>query len=221
LEDYRTEEEQVEAIKRWWDENGTSTIIAIVVAVAVSFGWRYWQDEQQAQKEAGSVVYQQLLDLMNQSELSVEQQATAKTLAGQLQSDYSGSGYAVLAGLANARVAMDNSDFDAAAAQLTALKAEKLSPELAALVSLRLAKVQFSKQDYAAALQSLSGDMQKFTAQAAELRGDILAAQGNNADALVAYQDAQSMGSDDGMLRASPLLRIKIESLASAAGDEA
>ena len=34
MEAYRTEEEQVEALQRWWDENGRSTILAVVVALA-------------------------------------------------------------------------------------------------------------------------------------------------------------------------------------------
>ena len=34
MEEYRTEEEQVEALRRWWNENGRSTIVAIIVALA-------------------------------------------------------------------------------------------------------------------------------------------------------------------------------------------
>ncbi len=220
MEDFRTEEEQIEAIKRWWDENGKSTIVAIVLAVAVSFGWRYWQDQQQAHKEAGSMVYAQLLELLSEPQLSADQQANVSELSSQLQNEHSGSGYAVLAGLASARVAMDNNDFDAAAAQLSSLQGTHLSKELAALVNVRLAKVLFSQQKYDEAIKTLGGDMQKFTAQSAELRGDILAAQGNSAAAQAAYQEAQTSGGADGMLQPSPLLRIKLESIASAAGDQ-
>lgn len=221
MEDYRTEEEQVEAIKRWWDENGKSTIVAIVVAVAVSFGWRYWQDEQQAKREQASAVYQQLLELVSQNALSDDQQKTALKLADTIAADYSGSGYATLAGLAKARVAMSAGDFGAAESALLSLKANKLDPELAALVNIRLAKVQFSQGNFAAAMASLSGDMQKFAAQAAELRGDILAAQGDSVAALEAYKQAQSSIADSDNMSASPLLRIKIESLANAKGDDA
>jgi len=80
--------------------------------------------------------------------------------------------------------------------------------------------VQFAQQDYASALTTLSDDMQKFAAQAAELRGDILAAQGDNAAAGEAYSEAQSLSAEDEMLRPSPLLRIKIESVSSATAGE-
>jgi len=220
LETFRTEEEQVEALKRWWQENGTSTLIAIALAVAVSFGWRFWQDTQQAQKEAAAVVYQDLLTLMSAPELDNSQRATAATLINQLSDEYGGTGYDQLAALASARLAMDAGEFDKAAEALLLLKSQKLSVELAALVNLRLAKVQFAQQDYASALTTLSDDMQKFAAQAAELRGDILAAQGDNAAAGEAYSEAQSLSAEDEKLRPSPLLRIKIESVSSATAGE-
>jgi predicted negative regulator of RcsB-dependent stress response len=222
LENYRTDEEQVEALKRWWQENGTSTLIAIALAVVVSFGWRYWQDSQQAQKEAAASVYQDLLTLISAPALDDSQRATASTLIKQLSEQYGGTGYDQLAALASARLAMDGGDFDTAASALQQLHSQKLTVELKALVSLRLAKVQFAQQNFAAALTSLSGDMQKFAAQAAELRGDVLAAQGDNSGAAAAYEEAQSLAAGEEMLRPSPLLRIKIESVASATpGDNA
>ena len=43
---YRTEEEQVEALKAWWRENGKSTVVAIAMAVMGVFGWQGWQKQQ-------------------------------------------------------------------------------------------------------------------------------------------------------------------------------
>ena len=47
MDTYRTEEEQVEAIRHWWDENGRSIIISIVLALAAGFGWQAWKDHDQ------------------------------------------------------------------------------------------------------------------------------------------------------------------------------
>ena len=47
MEEYRTEEEQVEALRRWWDENGRSTIAAIVIALSVGFGWQAWKSNEE------------------------------------------------------------------------------------------------------------------------------------------------------------------------------
>ena len=45
MEQYRTEEEQVEALRRWWNENGKSTVAVIVIALAAGLGWQAWQRE--------------------------------------------------------------------------------------------------------------------------------------------------------------------------------
>ena len=58
MEDYRTEEEQIEALKRWWSENGKSIVIGIALAGASVFGWRAWQDQQQAE-HTGEVLFQE------------------------------------------------------------------------------------------------------------------------------------------------------------------
>ena len=63
MDAYRTEEEQVEAIKRWWSENGKGVIAAVVIGVLGSVGWQSWQDRQVSQAEAASGIYQELLAL--------------------------------------------------------------------------------------------------------------------------------------------------------------
>ncbi|MEW8396328.1 MAG: tetratricopeptide repeat protein, partial [Candidatus Thiodiazotropha sp.] len=40
MSEYQTEEEQVEAIKRWWKENGTSVIAGLVIGLGGIFGWQ-------------------------------------------------------------------------------------------------------------------------------------------------------------------------------------
>ena len=40
MADHITEEEQIEALKRWWDENGKQVVLAIVLTVGGYFGWQ-------------------------------------------------------------------------------------------------------------------------------------------------------------------------------------
>jgi predicted negative regulator of RcsB-dependent stress response len=61
VEQYRTEEEQVEALRRWWNENGKSTVAVIVIALAAGLGWQAWQRESGNQREQASDLYQALL----------------------------------------------------------------------------------------------------------------------------------------------------------------
>ena len=44
MADHLEDDEQVEALKRWWDENGRSTIVAVILAVGGTLGWQQYQD---------------------------------------------------------------------------------------------------------------------------------------------------------------------------------
>ena len=57
---YETDEEQWEAIKRWWKENGTQVILAVVVAIAATAGWRYYQGVQYARAAQASSTFEVL-----------------------------------------------------------------------------------------------------------------------------------------------------------------
>ena len=54
MADHLSEEEQIEAVKRWWAANGMQTILAAVLVVGGYFGWQYWEQEQQLQTDQAS-----------------------------------------------------------------------------------------------------------------------------------------------------------------------
>ena len=54
MADHITEEEQIEALKRWWDDNGKQTILAIVLTVGGYFGWQAWTQHVDEQAAAAS-----------------------------------------------------------------------------------------------------------------------------------------------------------------------
>ena len=76
----RSEEEQLDIVKRWWKENGTSLIAGAALAAAGVFGWNAWQNYQQGQSEAASVRYQQLVNVATANELDEQQTASAREL---------------------------------------------------------------------------------------------------------------------------------------------
>ena len=118
MDTYRTEEEQVEAIRRWWDENGRSTIAAIVLALVAGFGWQGWKDYDKKNTENASYVYQAMLESLNGSAAEEKEFSEAKDLAQQLKSDYAGTSYAQFAALHLAKLAVKNDDLEEAKAQL-------------------------------------------------------------------------------------------------------
>ena len=59
----RTEEEELAAIKEWWQRNGKPLLAGGALALAGVLGWQLWQDRQINQSQAASALYQQLVDI--------------------------------------------------------------------------------------------------------------------------------------------------------------
>lgn len=218
MESYRTEEEQVEALKKWWRENGSSTLLAIALGLALVFGWQAWRDNSVAKQEAASAVYQNLLAAVqgNNGEMSTEQTATAKHLIGTLREDYAGSAYASYAALFEARFAVAEKDYAAAEQALRAVIDANATEELVQIATLRLARVLAADGRSDDALALLSANPTGFGAAFAEARGDIHLLAGNQDLAREAYEQAQAEGGD-GMR--NPLLAMKLAELGIKAGE--
>ena len=43
-----TDEEQIEAIKKWFEDNGISLVLAIVLGLGGTFGYRAWENSVRA-----------------------------------------------------------------------------------------------------------------------------------------------------------------------------
>ncbi len=91
MSDMRTEEEQVEALKNWWKENGKSLLLTIALALAVVFGWKGWQNNQRITAENAAVMYQNLVQavaLASAPQATDDQRTTASHLAKTLKDEY-------------------------------------------------------------------------------------------------------------------------------------
>ena len=106
MADLRSEEEQLDVVKRWWKENGTSLIAGAVLAAAGVFGWNAWQNYQEGQSEAASARYQQLVTITAANSLEEEQRAAARELISELTDQHGRTLYAELAQLLEARLAV-------------------------------------------------------------------------------------------------------------------
>ena len=57
------EEETIESLKKWWEENGKQLMLGAVTIVAVFSAWSYWQYSQSGASESASDVYEEILAL--------------------------------------------------------------------------------------------------------------------------------------------------------------
>jgi predicted negative regulator of RcsB-dependent stress response len=211
MAELRTDEEQVEAIKQWWKNNGSSLLIGIGAALAIVFGWQAWQNHQAQQRtEAAS----QFVTLMNA--FGTEDETSADTVAfvaKTLRDEHADSAYAVYGNLMLARIQlMQNSDAKGAVESLQwALDKAAETQPLALVVRSRLAQAQMALEDYDAALATIDGakDSDAFGAMFAELRGDILLAKGDQEGARKAYLAAREQGEEN----RSGVLQLKLADL--------
>jgi predicted negative regulator of RcsB-dependent stress response len=213
LAELRTEEEQIEAITRWWKEKGLSTVVQVLAVAALYFGWQGWQNQQQQTAEAASVVYQQLLDVSATLETQTlnDDYATATHLVTTLKVDYEGSTYAQYAAMISAKHLNNQKKYSDAIQELDWVIASKPEQSILLAATLRKARILSNSGDNAAALEVLSvKDRGEFASAFYELEGDLQFVMEDFAAAKEAYQQAVNnlaMGEDN------PLLTIKLDSL--------
>ena len=185
---YETEEEQIEAIKRWWQENGRAVVAGLILAVIGFFGWQQWQSYQRSQSLAAAQTYQGVLQALNEGD-----RQSAQERANQLASDHGDSVQAVLANLWVASAYVEAGDYEVAEAALRQARDAAGNSGLRPLATLRLAKVVDQRGDRQAALDLLEPVSEgPYTARYQELRGDIKATLGERESAVSAYQAAIS-----------------------------
>ncbi|MGE6579958.1 YfgM family protein [Vreelandella aquamarina] len=194
MAELRSEEEQLEVVKRWWKENGTSLIAGAVLAAAGVFGWNAWQNYQEGKSEAASARYQQLINMTAGTTLEGDQLSAAQTLIDELTDDYGNTLYAELAQLLEARLAVQQGDLSAAKQALQDVASNSSRRYVQSLAWLRLARIEVAEGNPEAALALLDQPISDaLAAQQANVRGDAFLAQNQPEQARDAWQTAQSI----------------------------
>ncbi len=200
-----TEEERLEAAQKWWQENGRAIIIGIVLGIVTILAWQYWQEYKMKQASKASVIYGQLLK-------AVEKNANTdiEKLAGQLQTEYPKSDYALYSGLFQAQIKAQQKDFTAAKQQLTKI-GESSNKEISNIAKIRLIRLMMAHKEYEQGLALINkidaASSASFSSIYDELTGDLYVALGRMDQARTSYQSALRNGSK------SPLLQLKIDDL--------
>jgi predicted negative regulator of RcsB-dependent stress response len=195
------DQEQLEAFKKWWDENGRSIIAGVVIGALGLFGWRGWQSYTQTMAERASTQYFQMRALVEQGN-----RAQADVAAAVLKDDYRRSPYAALASLSAAKLAVDAGALDDAATHLRWAMEHGKQNTVRQLARLRLARILIAQDKANEALSMLDGESiaVAFATLADEARGDAYVALGRIDEARQAYDRALAATDGD-----AEFLRLK------------
>ena len=209
MSSYDTEQEQIEAIKKWWKENGTAVVFGLAIGTAALVGWNMWSDHTRNQQESASMAYQQLMTAL----ASAENDAVLKR-AERLKSDHADSAYAVLGAMAAAKANFDKSDLEAAKRELQWALDHSDDVSMQHIIRLRLARLMIAtgKNDEALSLLEKVSNRSGFAAGYDELKGDVYIATGKIDLARTAYKKALT---EDANSANSRFVQMKLDDLGS------
>jgi predicted negative regulator of RcsB-dependent stress response len=205
------EQEQIDSLKTWWKMYGNLVTGVVLVASLAVVGWQGWNWYKGNQAAGAAAIYGVLERAAGTGDAQ-----KVKAAAGELAEKYGRTMYASLGAMLAARQSFDAGDLKTAKTQLGWV-AENGKDEIRDLARLCLVAVQLDEQAYDEALKQLDAShAPAFDASFAELRGDVLVAQGKKAEARAAYRAAMEKMSDkQGAGR--ELLQQKLDSLGEAA----
>jgi predicted negative regulator of RcsB-dependent stress response len=206
--EYLTDDDRVLIIRKWWDANGTTLIVTVVLTIAAVVGWRWYNSYVESRDLAASAAYQQYLEARQRG-------AKLEELAGivaTLDKDFASSSYRTFTLFYRSYDAVVADDLPKATEYLETAIKDASDARLRDIARLRLARLQAQTANYDAALTTLRAVTgEGFRSYAAELKGDILLDQHKPDEAREAYQAAKAAADPN---EQQPVLDMKLVDLA-------
>lgn len=198
------EQEQLEELKAWWKEYGNLVILAAVACAVAIGGIQGWRHYRYTQGVAASTLYEQLDQAAHAGD-----RKKVRDIANRIVGSYGSTPYGAFAALSAARASFESGDLADAKSRLTWVLENAREDAVKDIARLRLAAVLLDEKSFAEALKLVEtrpGDA--MTALYADLKGDILLAQGNRAEARNAYQLALDRSEAGSPYRAAVQLKL-------------
>lgn len=202
------EQEHVDELKAWWSQYGTF-VIALLAALALAFtGWVLWRNYQAGETAKASAIYDSLTKAAQAGDVKA-----LRDSGGTLAESYPRTLYASMGALVSARFYFDRNDLKGASAQLEWVIERSSSEDFRDLARLRLGAIFLDQKAYDEALKIAdTAHGSAYDAQYAALKGDVLVAKRQAAEAKAAYKLAlEKSGKENAAFRES--LRMRLEAL--------
>ncbi|MCA3003667.1 MAG: YfgM family protein [Burkholderiales bacterium] len=208
---YDAEEQQrIDALKDWWAKWGNlvyATAMVLLLGIAGSQGWKYYQKKQVVEAETLFLSVQKVA----QESAATKDWKKLSSAAMALADKYPGTFYATDAQLMAAKAAFDANALTEAKAHLQWV-VDKGQATHQAIARARLATVLLDEKKYDDALKVLDGiKSDAFSSLAADVKGDIFVAQGRTDEARAAYQMAVDKADSRSPLK--PISQSKLDAV--------
>ncbi|WP_424191800.1 YfgM family protein [Ampullimonas aquatilis] len=180
------EQEQIDAIKIWWNKHGNlvmSAVTAVLLAFAAYNGWLWYQ---RSQTQQASLLYEEL-----ERGVSAKDNARVVRVATDLAEKYGSTPYADMGGVLAAKALSEAGDTANAKSRLQWVAEHGKDEAYQYIAKLRLAGMLADEKAYDEALKQVSGKAPAaYEALFADRMGDILLLQGKKSEAKAAYDQA-------------------------------
>lgn len=204
MEIYENENDQVEAIKRFFAENGKALTVGIVLGVGALIGWRFWSNHQVESSRSLSLAYDNVMASVEAEKL--ETLASMSEFAAENKNIYG-----TFASLNLAKQYADKNDLNKVAQSLSQAITTAKDDNIKAVIALRLARVQIEQKQADEALKTLAsvkGDA--WAMLVANLRGEALLSKGDKQGAIDTWRKGTALKASPSL---SEMLQMKINNL--------
>lgn len=190
--EYETEEQQIEAVKKWWKEYGMTIFAGLAIGLVGIFGYRYFIEQRELSMAETSHAYDTVIAKLQQN----DKQAFV-TEASSFNAEYPGTIYSNLLSLQLAKLAVDAQDLATAGQHLSDILDDPEHGTIENIARLRLGRVLLAQGDTDKALALIAeAPKDEFRSSYEMLRGDIWMAKGDRNRARQAYSSAKEHGAD-------------------------
>jgi predicted negative regulator of RcsB-dependent stress response len=204
------EQEQVDALKAWWKDNGKWLITLLVVAVVGFAGMQYWKKYQAGQAAEAATLYGEVM-----KQVATNDPKRINDAVTALVDRFGSTAYAPRAQLLAVQVNLQARDVARAKSQLQWVIDHASESGLQDTARLKYASLLLDEKDYAGAMKLLDATHpEAFVGLYADLKGDVLNAQGKTEEARAAYKMAYEKTDPSSMYR--NLIQMKLEALGGA-----